>query len=457
MNVQNTLFQREPALTSRVCIRLGSIVFAGAYFALNLNSWRTYGTGGDFGLFMQSMNDPTGLLRNSVEGSHFSDHFSPIYDLFAPLVLTTHSILPILALQSIAGALAASGLYELAVLKMPPGVSLPIASLSLIYPPLAAVMFGDPYETCFAPAATIWLILFVLRRNWTHATLVALIALAIKEDQAVFLAWDAALAFAWATRIGDVRLRRFSSAIFFVAIFTLGVFVCWLRPALAADGSWSALHTTLSSASGYPSAAAALGGRLGYLAQMLVPLAFAPLLAPRALLFAVPALAEVLIPANANVTNMSSHYAGSWIGYLLPAWVFGAARLHASNPTSCKRAVAAALGLCAIILIFDSPTHWRVNVHSRTSHDARLDKLIADELPSTETIGMGDAIYGHLWEQSRFERGMERSPCFALIDTTVTDAALQNTMEEQIRDRLYGAYAPQWTKGGVVLYRRSTC
>ena len=96
-------------------------------------------------------------------------------------------------------------------------------------------MYGDPYETCFAPAVTVWLFLAVMERRWAIAALFAALALSIKEDQALFLAWDALLLIVWAIRRRDIPLRNFS-------LFTLGAalivglgYVLYLRPMIAGD------------------------------------------------------------------------------------------------------------------------------------------------------------------------------------------------------------------------------
>jgi uncharacterized membrane protein len=94
------------------------------YFALDWNRWRSYITTDDFGLFFQSMNDPSGLLRNNVEGSHFSNHFSPIYELLAPFVQIGHSVvIPILA-QAVSGPITAVALYGIAIKELTAGLAL---------------------------------------------------------------------------------------------------------------------------------------------------------------------------------------------------------------------------------------------------------------------------------------------------------------------------------------------
>jgi uncharacterized membrane protein len=152
------------------------------------------------------MNDPSGLLRNNIEGSHFTNHFSPIYELLAPFVQINHSVVIPIVAQVISGPITAGALYRIVVKKLTPELALAVSSVAIIYPPLTYIMYGDPYETCFAPAVTVWLYLAVMERRWAAATILMALALSIKEDQALFLAWDALLFIVWAIRRHDIPL-----------------------------------------------------------------------------------------------------------------------------------------------------------------------------------------------------------------------------------------------------------
>ena len=71
-----------------------------------------------------------------------------------------------------------------------------------------------------------------------------------------------------------------------------------------------------------------LDGRdLTYLASLLFPLAFLPLIAPLALLAAVPELGLNLLSSTITQTSVKTHYAAVAVPALLAAAVFGTARL----------------------------------------------------------------------------------------------------------------------------------
>ncbi len=438
----------------KAIVWIGAALFVVGYFALNFNSWWTYDSLADFGLFMQSMNDPSGMLRNSVEGSHFFVHFSPIYDLFAPFVQLTHSVIPVLALQSVAGALVGIGAYELAKGRLPEKYAVALACIAFLYPPLGGLIYNAPYETCFAPAATVWLFVFAMRRNWTATILVALFTLGIKEDQGVFLAWDALVAGVFAWRTGDRPLLKVSGSLFLAAIVVPAAWLIWRNDVHA---HWVALTPIFSPvASGVTPPLTSALRRIGFMGEVLIPLGLLPLFSGRWMLFAIPPFLEVLIPPYDSLRDVQAHYSGVWIGYTIIAFVMGACRLHAARPRRLRPFVLFSSIAAPAILIFASPLHWRATVHARTPQDAVLDKILAEDLPPVGTIGVSNGMFGHLWESRRFELGLAHRPCYALVDPTLLPNT-QTPMAALVRQRKWGTYVRLWEKSGVSLYRRRSC
>jgi uncharacterized membrane protein len=440
----------------RAIIFVASALYALVYFLLNYNRFRTYDSGGDFGLFMQSMNDESGLLRNAVEGSHYSAHFSPIFELFVPITRLGHSIIPITLAQGVAGGLVALGLYSIARRMLPSKLALAISAVGLVYPALAGVMFGDPYENIFAPAATVWLVASVVSRNWARAFILVLLALSIKEDQAVFLIWGSIVATAYANHTRDFALRRFSILSLAVSAITLLVFIAVIRPGVESTSPWYALQATFQAAPDDVSGGFGVAGRLGYLAEVLVPLLLLPCFAPRILFLGLPALAEVLLSRNSMVWTMGQHYAGVWIGYVLLAMIFGLVRIHARRPGLARSLIAGVLAICIADLAFASPTHWTRHVHVFSQHDRDLDTLLASSLPKSRTIGMPDEIYAHEWNLNGAMRGLAKSPDYAMVDRTLSSSSLEREMDEEILSGRYGAYALVWSRFSVSLYERRT-
>ena len=431
--------------------------FTLVYFALNWNRWSSYLTTDDFGLFFQSMDDPSGLLRNNVEGSHFTNHFSPIYLLLAPFVQISQSVVIPLLVQAISGPITAVALYHIVIKKLNPGLALAVSSVAFIYPPLAYVMYGDPYETCFAPAVTVWLFLAVVERRWTIAALFVALALSIKEDQALFLAWNALLFTIWAIRRRDIPLRNFS-------LFTLGAalivglgYVLYLRPMIAGTSHWPALSNAMRTQDIGASTTQLIMLRLLYLGEMLLPLAFVPLLAPMALLFVIPAIAEVLLAPRQLVWTMGSHCAGVWIGYILIAWSLGICNLSLRNINLVPKMVVAAFILSVVSLLLLRPAAVPSETSFRSGADAQIDAIIASDLPRNVTIGVPDVLYGHLWHNDLVHLGLHRSPCYALLYDKTRERNYTRMMQAEISSGAYGKYAMVWDRNGLKLYHRQGC
>jgi len=234
----------------------------------------------------------------------------------------------------------------------------------------------------------------------------------------------------------------------------LAAFLFAIRPAFAPGAGWSAFDRTLQARSGDAGGGLALLPRLGYLAEAFVPLALLPFAAPAVLLFALFPLLEVLVPRNAWVWTMGQHYAGVWVSYVLIATVYGAAATYRKSPVRGRAFIVAALVLCSVNLVFASPTHWRVYLHFPTPHYRLLDELLAQRLPGTGSIGFQDEVYGHMVNRKGSQQGLDHSPRFALVDTTLAWSATAKLMQEQIAARRYGTYAPVWQRDGIILYER---
>jgi hypothetical protein len=92
-------------------------------------------------------------------------------------------------------------------------------------------------------------------------------------------------------------------------------------------------------------------GRLTYLLEAFVPLAFVPLRA-RTVWLSLPGFAIVLLANSGLVWRMGMHYAALWIPWLLIAFAGGIATLRLQ-----RRWTTIAFVLSALVLVFFSPLH----------------------------------------------------------------------------------------------------
>ena len=436
----------------RYCIWLLAAAFFSAYVVILYNRFITYRTGDDFGLFMQSLGDPSGLLRNTVEGSHYANHFSPIYDIFVLPTQWTRSVIPLMAAQALAGVLAAPGLFEIGRRILPVRFAFGIACVALVYPPLVGIVCGDPYENVFAPATTVWLILAVCRRYWAAAAALALIALAIKEDQAIFLACGALIGFWIANSERDKALRTFSICLFAACVVTLGLYLLYIRPSIVGSVKvWPALDLAYRTTG----KASDPWRRLLYLPLIMLPVAFLPLAAPRRLLLLLVApFAEIIFARNPAVWTVGTHYGGAWIGYVLVAAVFGLARIFTRSADLARRALTAAIALSVLSLLLINVAGSDAHL-GQTQHDRDLDRILATRLPENTTIGAPEVLYGHLWKRREAELGALQSPHYVVLDMTMTSLMSTQRMLRQLTTGEFGEYRAVWHDDGVVLFVRA--
>jgi uncharacterized membrane protein len=127
-------------------------------------------------------------------------------------------------------------------------------------------------------------------------------------------------------------------------------------------------------------------GRLTYVLEALVPLAFVPLRS-RLIVLAIPGFAIVLLANSGLVWRMGEHYAALWIPWLLIAFAAGVATLRLQ-----RRWTTIAFVLSAIVLIAFSPLH---PLHYlRPSYHALGDARAALAcVPANATVATHDEWY----------------------------------------------------------------
>jgi uncharacterized membrane protein len=322
---------------------------------LRLSLW-TYGA--DTGTFVQVVLDAFGGMRNGIEhGTHYRYHWSPALVLLWPFMALTHAALTLQLIQSAAAVAVAPLLYALAAPRAGPRLALRVAILGLVYPPLLAVGWGEFHEIgLFAPLA-LGALVAADRRSWVPFAACVIVACGLREDVCLELAIAGI-----ALGIGNWRSRRAWFASAALALAALTIYYGVIIPRLG--GTWIPAHFYE-----FPFAHGALAlavaplvhpiafartfftfGRLTYLLEAFVPLAFLPLFS-RWILLALPGLGIVLLANSGLVYHMGNHYAALWIPWLLAATALAAAERNA------LRWCTIALALTALVLVFFNPLH----------------------------------------------------------------------------------------------------
>jgi uncharacterized membrane protein len=437
-------------VSSSACVWFGSAIYALVYFLLGWDRYATYHSGADLGLFTQTIASAfSGGFHNTWEaGNHFTVHFSPVLFLCAPFLLLTHSALALVAIQALATACVAPGLYAIAARRTDAVTAFAIAAIGWVYPPLAGVTFTDFHENGFVPALTVWLIWAIdARRLWPAAGF-AIALLATKEDQGLFLAALGIGVTVYFARRDLVRMW-FGVALVITALVVFVGYFEIVRPLAGATTPWHPLHFyALGGEVPHGTTTPFFSfGRLTYLLEVFVPLLFVPLFSP-VVLGAIPGLAECLLSRLSLTFTMGQHYAAVWIGYVLVA--------HAQAATRFGRwSRIWPFAVCVLILAVASPTHWGHFLALPEYHDTVLNRFVED-IPQDATVGTIDEIYAHLGFIPGAQIGLDPLPQYALFDATYKSA----NWDTRLRPRFYqllaqGYYRIVRTDDGVILAERT--
>lgn len=434
---------------------LGCLSYAALFTFLGAVKYGAHRNLVDFGIFEQTIASAFGCFCNPLEGSHWAFHFSPILYPVAALLTLVRSPIALIALQAIAGALCAPPVYG--IVRPRAGVSAArlAALVTWLYPPLAGLVFGDFHENSFAPAAVAWSLYAFDADSLTISGLFAAVVLAVKEDQAIFLACaEAGMALAYR---GEPRRWRFAVGVALVCLVVEALFFFVIEPHASASPAWQpSRFYAWTGADWRALLPRGILERAGFLILILAPLAFVPLRS-RAIVIAVAPLLEVLTSRMSTTFTLGTHYAGSWIGYLLVAFAVGIGNLE----RRARVALYWALAFCVVEFAVANPLHPGLNLRARQPRDTALDAALG-KLPHDASVATQEEAYTHLALDDPNARllpedpGVETQACFVLIDRDFPDSPrLQEYGSELtalVRNRVYFLVSRE---GGVELYRRA--
>ncbi|HVA27376.1 MAG TPA: DUF2079 domain-containing protein [Candidatus Baltobacteraceae bacterium] len=430
-----------------------AFVYATLFAALGSLRYAIHRNFVDFGIFAQTSASAFGCFCNTIEGSHWAFHFSPILYFAGAVLSVWRSPFALIALQAIACALTVPPIYAMVATRGDRTVARWSAVVVALYPALAGLTFGDFHENGFAPAAVAWMLWAFDAGLLVPTLLASAIAIAVKEDQAIFVGVAGALG-AWRFR-GTMAGRRA------MLVALLGFAVAWnffhvVQPHAAINPAWS---PTRFYAWTLEDIRALLPGglleRAGFVVLAFLPLLFVPFRSRMMWLAAAP-LAEVLLSRMPTTFTLGSHYAGAWIGYVLVAFAFAIRRLP---PERARRVLYGCVALCCLELIVANPMHPRVNLHAPLARDRALDRVLAT-IPSNAEIATQEEAYTHLALRDPNATLLpERAATplraeFVLVDRDYPDSPRLQEYGAAL-DALVagGAYRLVSREGGIALYR----
>lgn len=422
--------------------------------------------GADTGTFVQIVLDAFGGMHNGVEHTtHYRFHWSPALVLLWPFLAATHSVWVLQTL--LAAATVACGPLLAAIARargVERGVADRIGAVALVYPPLVAVGFGEFRDLGLLPALALGWWLAVGRRAWWWVAVLALLLAGLREDVCIELA----IAGAVVGIGGAVRRDRglvvagFGSAA--LGIASDAVYALIVLPRV---GPWPPSHFYVYPFASGPAqlllapllhplafgAAILTLGRLTYLLEALIPLAFVPLRSRLAWL-TLPGFAIVLLANSGLVWRMGMHYAALWIPWLLIAFAGGIAAL--ARP---RRWTTVAFVLSAVVLVAFSPLH-PVHYLQPSYHALGDARAVLAEVPPGASLATHDEWYTAL--AARRPNAEVLNPVFigdgveyVVYATDWPNVTFQHEFLPRIRAALAcGGYRLVAQRGAVVAYRR---
>lgn len=440
----------------------GAAAYAALYFALGAIRYAAHTNFVDLGIFAQTAASAFGCFCNTIEGSHWAFHFSPILYLAGAFIRIWPSALALIALQAVAGALTIPAIYGIVERHTDLRTARLSAAVVWLYPPLAGVVFNDFHENGLAPAAIAWL-LWAFDGGYAGWTaLFALLALCVKEDQALFIAIAGAMAAVAYRR--DAARMRLAGAVAACAAAVFAAYFLLIQPHAVIAHAWAPVRFYAWTAQDW--SALVPGGilqRLGFIVLAFLPLLFLPLRSG-AMLAAIAPLAEVLASRMPTTYTMGSHYAGAWAGWVFYAFALGIAALWKRSPRSAHRALYWCIALCVLEFAVANPLHPKFFLHARAQRDVKLDRFLSG-LPAGIAVATQEEAYTHLAATDPNATLLPETPegavtaCYILTDGDYPESPRLQEAQPLVR-RLTnsGAYALARRDGAITLYtRRGGC
>jgi uncharacterized membrane protein len=266
----------------------------------------------------------------------WGDHFSPVLYLLVPLGRLVPGGTALVLAQAAILAAGAVALFHYATRRLGPDGARAAAGFALLYllnPSLHGINIRDIHPQAFAIASVVWAAAAFDARRYGWCALALVLTLGGREDAAVavvgFGVWLALARRRWAL----------GAAVASASVLILLVDLAWVMPYFR-GGPYPHLHRYRHLGGSVPEILVALvaspwsalpvvltAKKLVYLAAMLAPLGFLPLLAPRALAAALPGLAMNLLSVDPVLINYRAQYQSFVLPFLLLAAVDGYARL----------------------------------------------------------------------------------------------------------------------------------
>ncbi len=258
-----------------------------------------YSPGFDMGVFAQMFDNMTDgehsflpmiTCERNEYISHFAVHFSPILYLLAPFCFIFSPLTVMIFAQII---LSFSGVFPLFLicrhLKLSYAKSTVISMLYMLYPAITSGSCYDFHENAFLAPLILWTLYFSHKRGKLNTALTfvfALLTLTVKEDTAIYVAFIALfIFFSQKQRLKGLGLFVMSVCYFFIALFIMSklgqegtMLGTRYGNIIGTNDSFGALISAFFTNPALYASQLFSAEKLVYALNMLLPLAFLPLI-----------------------------------------------------------------------------------------------------------------------------------------------------------------------------------
>ena len=411
--------RREP-----LAVATAAAAFAAGYAVLAVLRHRSFGTGRfDLGNMTQAVWSTAHgrpLEATTLAGEQFvrlGTHFDPLLALVAPMWLVWPDPELLLVLQAVGLALGALPVFLLARKHLrSERAAVLVAVAYLLSPVLGWTALADFHAVALATPLLLGAWWFLDEERLVPFALCAVLTVATKEHVGLVVAGMGI----WHAISRRRRVPGFPIAAAGVAISVLAAAV--VIPYYSPSGS-SDFYGRYEGIGGSPGEIARTAltdplrmareageGRDGaYLLRLAAPVAGLCLLAPTALIPAVPELALNLLSDTRTQTSIRHHYSAATLVALVVAAILGAARLARRGvPPAALRGVAVGAALVASYLLGPLPV-WRALPGGEglpaatfrvTAHDRYADGAVR-LIPDDAVVSASNSLGAHLSERRR--------------------------------------------------------
>jgi uncharacterized membrane protein len=413
---------------------------------------------------------------NTFEGhSSFGKHVTPIFYVLLPFYAIRPGIPMLVVLQSTLLGLAAWPLFLIARERLSAHAALIVALLYLLYHPLHGVNYDQYNPNSSAVLPLMFALHFFLRRRWVGFWIASSLALSCKEDVSFVLAFWGLFTMGLATRKwwghrtepGPTRLAAHGIAMLVVGLGWLWLCLYAIVPAFEtgheAYGYFAEryphlgqnLPEVVSTLVLHPFRVAGFllqKGRILYVLEVFLPLAYVPLCSPSLLWMTIPTFAINTLSLF-GMHSTGDRYTAYIIPFLFGATVTALGRMTPSSRAKALRWMSALTILCTLF-INNTPLRIGFRVPRITDHQRRV-VAVARSIPPSSSISTQIGLFNHVCQRVHAYSGYREGVDYIFVDQTSKwyreqahwDAVLPNVLAA-------GRYVNVYDDDGIRLYRR---